>query len=95
MTTLTKEYFEKHLDKQLKASEKRLKTFVGKKFNDLNQRTARGFTGVQNQINTTQSHIDTMQTSLKDVQKKVTDADLPQIKRDNKLIKAAIGLKTA
>lgn len=81
MTQLSKEYF----DKQLKASENRVKTHVNKKFDDLNQRTARGFTGVQTQINT-------MQGQLSDVQKKVTDADLPQIKRDNKLIKEALHL---
>ena len=81
MANLTKEYF----DKQLKASEQRVKAHVNKKFDDVNQRTARGFTGVQEQIHT-------MDAKLNDVQKKVTDADLQQIKKDNKLIKNAIGI---
>jgi len=92
MANLTKEYFDKKID----GLDKGLKSYVEKKFDeskehsdklfeDLNTRTARAFTGVQTQLST-------MHGQLEDVQRKVTDADLPKIKKDQKLIKEAIGL---
>lgn len=85
MTQLTKEYF----DKQLEASDQRVMKHVDKRFeeakrhtdtqfDDVNQRTARAFTGVQEQLN--------------GIQRQLNDANLPQIKRDHKLLKSTIGL---
>lgn len=89
MTQLSKEYFDKQLgglEKGIKAGvkkseknlEKNLKSYVDKKFDDLNVRTANGFTGIQTQLST--------------IQRQLNDADLPQIKKDNKLIKHAISI---
>ena len=84
MANITKEYLDKKfgaIDKKFDGIDreiKSVKTLINEKFDDLNVRTARAFTGIQVQLN--------------DIQRKLTDADLPRVKKDQKLIKEAIGL---
>ena len=73
-----------YLDKKFTQQSRELKATekrLDKKIDNLNMRTAKHFTPIQTQLST--------------IQRTLNDADLPQIKRDNKLLKEAIGIKTA